>query len=91
MQQVTPEKILDLAKENPVVNMAVALWRDGHVTWEKAMMFCVLVLADSIEKLQEDLIQEIQRKPFITTCTCGIGPPAHSGHAEHFPLRTHTN
>ncbi len=47
-----PEKILELAASNQLVAGCIQLWRKGELTWDEALAFAVVLLAEHGSRLE---------------------------------------
>jgi hypothetical protein len=51
--QCNPLNILEVSRNNATVASMIEYWKHGHLSWERAMMLAVCVLADQNNRLLE--------------------------------------
>lgn len=61
-QPATPEDVHQIAERVATVKAVLAEWRAGNVSWEGAMMWAVVALANANEKLCKRVVEEERRK-----------------------------
>lgn len=59
----TPEDIHRIARQSPHVNAILMEWRRGRVSWEDAMMWAVVLLAEENEKLLSTVTMSMLKSP----------------------------
>lgn len=50
----TPNDIFRLNQQDPVVHAMVSHWLQGDLTWEQALMKCIMVLSDRTRALEKE-------------------------------------
>jgi len=59
----TPEDIMVIAYDSPIVEACLCIWRKGDLTWEQALMAAVITLAHCNASLTQDCIRLTQMQP----------------------------
>jgi len=59
----TPDDILMLTRENAIVHAAVDLWRRGLLSWDQAMIGCIVALAEQNSQLMQRLEKALMWSP----------------------------
>lgn len=58
--KITPDRILQLSMNDAIVHNCIAAWRDGQLTWEQALIYAVLLLAEKARKQDTELLRLYQ-------------------------------
>lgn len=66
-ENLTKEKILEIAKNTPIVYCILSLHDEGEITWEEALMYCVMMLNDALNRSQEDVEKLLMQDPMKAT------------------------
>lgn len=60
---LTREKIFELAKRDPIVQRAVDLWRRKEVSWEQATYMMILQMSDRHSRLLDEHLKLADSSP----------------------------
>ncbi len=61
-QRYCPERILELAERNQLVAGCLLLWRKGELTWDEALAYALVLLADHGDRLETLVSRLLERK-----------------------------
>ena len=60
---VHPADIFEVYQLDPVVHGIVSYWLDGYLTWEQALMKCVVALSEQVQTLMKEKLVHWERSP----------------------------
>ncbi len=61
---ITRAEIIEIARHDPAVSMAVQMWRNGFCSWDQAMMAAVKALAHQKAEIIKHVMVIEQNRPF---------------------------
>ena len=59
----TPSDIFRLNQHDPMVHIAVSYWLQGDLSWEQALMKCVVLLSEQAQALMKEKLTHWERSP----------------------------
>lgn len=60
LEECSPGRIFELAQRDSM-NAVLAEWKRGSISWEQALMFMVVSLADDKKRLLEQAVVHLER------------------------------
>lgn len=61
ISKLNPRRIYELARDNPIIAIALNSWEQGFYSWEQMLIYCITVLVEVNERLKQDNIDLISR------------------------------
>ena len=60
---VKPSDVFEVYHHDPVVHNIIGCWMNGDLTWEQALMKCVVALSEQVQTLMKEKLVHWERSP----------------------------